>query len=57
MMSDLGSIAGPLAAGLIADHLGIGSAFLVGAALIGVATLYSLRMPETLPNFTQENPR
>lgn len=57
MTSDLGSIVGPLAAGLIADSLGIGSAFVVGAALIGSAALQALRMPETLPTCTQENPQ
>ncbi|MGO4956548.1 MFS transporter [Luteococcus sp. Sow4_B9] len=49
MMSDLGAIIGPLAAGAIADALGLGPAFAVGGALLLAGALYSLRMPRETP--------
>lgn len=45
MMSDLGAIIGPLAAGAIADAAGLSPAFAVGGALLLAGALYSLRIP------------
>ena len=49
MMSDVGSIIGPLAAGALADAIGMPVAFAVGAALLLSGALYSLRMPKVDP--------
>lgn len=48
MTADLGAILGPLLAGLLADSLGYGPAFAVGAAVAALALLTAARMPETL---------
>jgi MFS family permease len=48
MSSDAGSILGPLAAGWLADQVSFGAAFAVAAAVLAVATVMSVRMPETL---------
>lgn len=49
MCSDIGSIAGPLVAGLLVDRVGYPLAIGVGAALILAAALNALRMPAGLP--------
>lgn len=48
MMSDVGAIAGPLAAGLLVDALDFDWAFAAGAALCLVAVTFVYLMPETL---------
>lgn len=45
MCSDVGAIAGPLAAGLLADHVSYPAAFAVGGCLLAVGFLSALRMP------------
>lgn len=47
MMSDVGAIVGPLAAGAVVDAAGMKPAFAIGAALLLGAALYSSRMPAT----------
>lgn len=49
MMSDVGSIAGPLIAGLLLDRAGFPVAFSAGAAVTLAALALAARMPETLP--------
>jgi MFS family permease len=49
MCSDVGSIAGPLVAGLLVDRVSYPVAFGVGAALILAAALNALRMPAGVP--------
>lgn len=49
MLADIGAIAGPLVAGLLADRLSMTAAFTVGAALMLIATLVSLRMAPGVP--------
>lgn len=48
MMSDFGSILGPLVAGLLLDHSGFPAAFGAGVAVTAVALVLAVRMPETL---------
>lgn len=48
MMSDVGSILGPLVAGLLLDNAGFPIAFSAGAAVTLMALLLAIRMPETL---------
>lgn len=48
MTSDLGAIIGPLLAGLLADSLGFGPAFTVGAVVAAFALVMAVLMPETL---------
>ncbi len=48
MASDGGAILGPLAAGWLADQASFGAAFVVAAVVLAMATLASIRMPETL---------
>ncbi len=48
MASDLGAILGPLAAGLLADRVSFGAALLATSVVLLLATVMSLRMPETL---------
>ncbi|MBA2697413.1 MAG: MFS transporter [Nocardioidaceae bacterium] len=48
MASDLGAITGPLAAGWLVDNVSFASAFFLSAAVLLVAMVMSLRMPETL---------
>jgi dipeptide/tripeptide permease len=45
MCADIGSIVGPLVAGLLADTVSYPVAFGVGAVLILAAAGYALRMP------------
>lgn len=46
MMSDAGSIIGPLAAGALADAGGMTPGFTIGAVLLLAGAAYSLRMPK-----------
>jgi len=55
MTADLGSIVGPLLAGLLADSLGFGAAFAVGAAVASVALVAAGRMQETLVASAKEH--
>lgn len=48
MTADLGAIVGPLLAGLLADALGYGPAFVAGAAVATLALIAAAAMPETL---------
>jgi len=48
MMSDFGSIVGPLVGGLLLDRSGFHVAFAAGVAVSALALLLALRMPETL---------
>ncbi len=48
MAADFGAIVGPLVAGLLADRLGFGPAFLAGAAVAGLAMVLACAMTETL---------
>ena len=52
MMSDVGSIIGPLVAGLLLDAAGFHIAFSAGAVVTALALLLAIRMPETLPKGT-----
>ena len=52
MSSDVGAILGPLVAGFLADHVGYPVAFAVGAALLLVGTVASVRMPRETPRPT-----
>ncbi|HEY0240953.1 MAG TPA: MFS transporter [Friedmanniella sp.] len=52
MSSDVGAILGPLVAGFLADRVGYPVAFAVGAALLLVGTLASVRMPRAVPRPT-----
>lgn len=45
MSGDVGAILGPLAAGLLADRLGMEWAFAAGAALLLLGAFWSVRMP------------
>lgn len=47
MIADVGAIAGPLLAGLLADQVGFGAAFATGAAVSLVAVGFAATMPET----------
>ena len=47
MSADLGAVAGPLVAGYLAAEVSYPAAFGVGAAVLLVGTVLSLRMPET----------
>lgn len=47
MIADVGSIAGPLIAGLIADSVGYHWAFATALAVMAVALLFAVLMPET----------
>jgi len=49
MMSDVGSIIGPLVAGVLLDQAGFPVAFAAGAAVTLLALGLAVRMPETLP--------
>ena len=49
MSTDVGTIVGPIIAGLLIDAAGFGWAFGLGAAVLGVALLVWMRAPETLP--------
>ena len=49
MMSDVGSIIGPMVAGLLLDAAGFHIAFSAGAVVTALALMLAVRMPETLP--------
>lgn len=49
MVADIGAIAGPLAAGFLADHASMPVAFVSGAALLVLSALISLRMAPGIP--------
>jgi MFS family permease len=49
MFSDAGAIVGPVVAGLLADHFSYPWAFGLGAALLIMAAVYSIRMPGGVP--------
>ncbi|HNE90159.1 MAG TPA: MFS transporter, partial [Actinomycetota bacterium] len=49
MMSDVGSIIGPMVAGLLLDAAGFHVAFSAGAVVTALALMLAVRMPETLP--------
>jgi DHA1 family multidrug resistance protein-like MFS transporter len=49
MVSDLGAIVGPLAAGFLADSVSYPVAFAVGAALLLATSAYAFRMPRGVP--------
>lgn len=48
MVGDSGAILGPLAAGLLADHLGMGAAFASGAAILLAGALWAWLIPAQL---------
>ena len=56
MMSDLGAIVGPLAAGLLIDKLDFDWAFAAGSVLALVAVTLVIRMPETLQRTRKPEP-
>jgi MFS family permease len=45
MASDLGSVIGPVAAGLLIDHGSFGTALVVSAVTVAVCTTFGLRVP------------
>ena len=49
MSSDLGSVIGPLAVGLLIDRAGFGTALLLSAAVVAVCALLGLRVPKGAP--------
>ncbi len=49
MTADIGAILGPIAAGLLADHLSYSAAFALTGAISLLAAVAWLRAPETLP--------
>jgi len=49
MAADLGSVLGPIVAGLLADHVSYTTAFAVTGSLSALATFAWFRAPETLP--------
>jgi MFS family permease len=57
MMSDVGAVIGPLAAGLLIDTFDYDWAFGVGVLLAVLAALMVLRMPETLRPPQPEQPQ
>lgn len=57
MASDVGAIAGPLGAGLLAEHVSYSAAFGVTGAIALVAALVWVRAPETLPGRAEDDPR
>ena len=53
MAADIGAVLGPIAAGLMADHLSYTTAFALTGILCAVATLPWIPAPETLPHPTE----
>jgi MFS family permease len=49
MAADMGAVLGPIAAGLLADHMSYAAAFAVTGTLCALAVLAWLPAPETLP--------
>jgi MFS family permease len=56
MCGDIGSIVGPLVAGLLVDAVSYPAAFGIGAVLILVAAVNALRMPKHTPVGSRPNP-
>lgn len=56
MFSDLGAIIGPLVAGWLADTVSMTVGFAVGAALLALGALVSLRMPGGVPGAEPAQP-
>ena len=54
MVGDTGAILGPLAAGLLADHFGMGVAFASGAAILLTGAVLSWRIPARLDRRTPQ---
>ena len=54
MVGDTGAILGPLAAGLLADHFGMGAAFASGAAILLAGAVLSWRIPARLDRRTPQ---
>ncbi|CAB4936379.1 unannotated protein [freshwater metagenome] len=50
MASDLGSVIGPLAAGLLIDRASFGAALGVSAAVVAVCAVLGLRVPARQPD-------
>lgn len=50
MFADLGAILGPILAGLLADTVGMTAAFAVGAGLLALGAVISVRMPPGVPS-------
>jgi len=49
MSGDVGTIIGPLAAGLLADHVSMPAAFWIGAVLLAASAFLAIRMPGGRP--------
>ena len=49
MSGDVGTIIGPLAAGLLADHVSMPAAFWIGAVLLAASAFLAVRMPGGRP--------
>ena len=49
MSSDLGSVLGPLAVGLLIDRAGFSTALVVSAVVVAVCAVLGLRVPRTVP--------
>lgn len=57
MSSDAGAITGPLVAGWLADSVSFSAAFAASAAVLLVALVLALRMPETLLKSAADSPQ
>ena len=57
MAQDLGSIIGPILTGFVADQVGFGWAFGLSGALMVVATLAWLPVPDTMVRPAADDPR
>lgn len=53
MISDVGAIIGPLAAGWVLDQAGFPPAFTIGVVIVGIGLAASFAMPETLRKTTK----
>jgi len=56
MASDVGAIVGPLLAGVLAQQVSFGAAFVVTAAVVAAGAILSARMPETGPRSVEDAP-
>jgi MFS family permease len=57
MSSDLGSVIGPLAAGVLIDHGSFGVALVVSAVVVAACTLMGLRIPARIQPGRRQKPR
>ena len=57
MIGDSGAILGPLAAGLLADHLGMGAAFASGAAILMAGAVWASFIPARLDRHEAQEAR